>query len=551
MKVIGKILSGTSQSRTLFSVNLEYEKELAVMEFVQTRNVRGETVIGLIESLKDINTFLDEVIGTSFNLLSSYEGRVTKLMKEKSHNIIASMRILGVIKEEGNGLYLSANRHAIKPGEDVYFVPDEILEKIFNADDSSGIFIGSLLNREKIKVMLDANKLLQRHFAILAVTGAGKSNTVAVLLEELAKKNATVIVIDPHGDYSKDRFAFSDSSLNKKLVYPKLEISLERVHPEVFLDILEFHPNADVQRNKVAIALEMVKKEIKKLETPPTKQGLGMERLTALLKRIAEKGEDNEELVYSEKICNVDITIPLADDLDKNQRAAIRRKLFELRKYEKYFVTTKDRDIVDNLKPNKINIITLTRLTLTQQSAILTHLLSNILEERIKYMINKDENVPEVVKTPVLILLEEAHLYASSQTDSILNSLLSRISREGRKFGISLGIVSQRPKKLNEDVLSQCNTKIILKLVEPNDKKYVQNASEQLSEELMQDLSGLNIGEAIIVGQAVKIPVAVKIRKFSGKYGGEDINFVDEWGNYTPSQERKDLGEILRGLLEQ
>jgi DNA helicase HerA-like ATPase len=93
--------------------------------------------------------------------------------------------------------------------------------------------------------------------------------------------------------------------------------------------------------------------------------------------------------------------------------------------------------------------------------------------------------------------------------------------------------VSQRPKKLDDDILSQTNTKIILKLVEPNDQRYVQQASEQISEDLLSDIASLGVGEAVIVGYAITIPAMVKIysfeRDFKGHYGGGDIDIVEEW----------------------
>lgn len=106
---------------------------------------------------------------------------------------------------------------------------------------------------------------------------------------------------------------------------------------------------------------------------------------------------------------------------------------------------------------------------------------------------------------------------------------MGKIAREGRKFGVGLGLVSQRPKQLHPDVLSQTNTKIILKIVEPEDQKYIQRASEELGEDLVKDLASLGIGEAVIVGAAISLPSIVKIDKFDGVYGGKDINIVGEW----------------------
>jgi len=106
---------------------------------------------------------------------------------------------------------------------------------------------------------------------------------------------------------------------------------------------------------------------------------------------------------------------------------------------------------------------------------------------------------------------------------------LGKIAREGRKFGIGLGLISQRPKQLHPDVLSQTNTKIILRIVEPEDQKYIQRSSEDLGEDLAKDLASLSIGEAVVVGTAISLPSIVKIDKFDGMYGGKDIDIVGEW----------------------
>lgn len=138
---------------------------------------------------------------------------------------------------------------------------------------------------------------------------------------------------------------------------------------------------------------------------------------------------------------------------------------------------------------------------------------------------------------PILIIVEEAHIFAPQGEQSDASKIMSRIAREGRKFGVGLGVVSQRPSRLNEDVLSQMNTKIILRIVNPKDQEHVLRASEQLSKDLMEDIAGLGKGEAVIVGQAIKVPALVKIYNFKelegragrGVYGGEDIGIVDRW----------------------
>ncbi|TRM86120.1 hypothetical protein DJ521_06255, partial [Sulfolobus sp. E3] len=128
-------------------------------------------------------------------------------------------------------------------------------------------------------------------------------------------------------------------------------------------------------------------------------------------------------------------------------------------------------------------------------------------------------------------VIEEAHVFLSKNENTLTKYWASRIAREGRKFGVGLVIVSQRPKGLDDNILSQMTNKIILKIVEPNDKKYILESSDNLSEDLVEQLSSLDVGEAIIIGKIVKLPAIVKIDKFEGKLLGADPDMLKEWKN--------------------
>jgi len=124
--------------------------------------------------------------------------------------------------------------------------------------------------------------------------------------------------------------------------------------------------------------------------------------------------------------------------------------------------------------------------------------------------------------------LEEAHVLAPFDKETLSKYWIGRIAREGRKFGIGLCLVSQRPKRLDSDSLSQANNMIILKLVEPSDQRYVQQASEALSQDLLEQLPSLNIGETVIIGPCIKVHALVKIEEFKGKLVGTDPNVRKE-----------------------
>jgi hypothetical protein len=106
------------------------------------------------------------------------------------------------------------------------------------------------------------------------------------------------------------------------------------------------------------------------------------------------------------------------------------------------------------------------------------------------------------------------------------SSIIDRIAAEGRKFGIFLLVVTQRPNKISSNVLSQCNSQIIMRLTNPDDMSAVRRSSEGLSEDLFSDLPGLNRGEAIVVGELTKVPTMVKISGRQSREGGSDIDVV-------------------------
>ncbi|MCK5158833.1 MAG: ATP-binding protein, partial [Candidatus Heimdallarchaeota archaeon] len=139
----------------------------------------------------------------------------------------------------------------------------------------------------------------------------------------------------------------------------------------------------------------------------------------------------------------------------------------------------------------------------------------------------RNEPTPHKLPCAVLMVVEEAHNFIPGSGRS--SSILKQIAAEGRKFGVGLGLVSQRPGRLDSDVLSQCNTQIILKIVNPYDQQQILRSSESLSEDLLNDLPALNVGEAVIVGPSLPIPALVKIALFDGKLGGKGVEITGSW----------------------
>ncbi|MFX1404085.1 MAG: ATP-binding protein, partial [Promethearchaeota archaeon] len=122
---------------------------------------------------------------------------------------------------------------------------------------------------------------------------------------------------------------------------------------------------------------------------------------------------------------------------------------------------------------------------------------------------------------------------------------IRRIAQEGRKFGVFLLLISQRPGRIHPDSLSQCNSQIVLKITNPRDQNAIAQSSERLSEDLISDLPGLNVGEAVVVGDITRTPVMIKVRPRITKEGGADIDVVERL-----KKARKDVG-IDQKLLKE
>ena len=494
MKVVGKT--------TTTHFTFESFEKIRFGEYVIAKNVDGRDVLGIIKNVvADVEKFVGEV------------------------------KVIGVL----DGSKIIPNRTPILPNSEVRLCDDETLNNIYLTPN--GLNIGHLLTRDNVRVYLDTNKLVSRHFAILSITGGGKSNTVSVLCRELAKKNGTVIMIDPHGEYIS--LYHEDMEGKIKVIDPIINPVL--LAPSEFANLIGVEDSEMEKRVYVEFAYHTVKHEY------PNAKGI-------------EFIEKIENLLYEwSKIASVGWEIKYYNPLRRNyDRRKLEKEDFvilmslidTISKFKlDYALNIGDKDVIEEFEIGKINIVNLSGLEIPQMVTFVGFIAKHLLLKRITYLkslkdvysindeirrvaqsnLNIIESHYKVVTKPVLLIVEEAHIFIPVNEQNSASLWLGKIAREGRKFGVGLGLVSQRPKQLHPDVLSQTNTKIILKIVEPEDQKYIQRASEELGEDLAKDLASLGIGEAIIVGNAISLPSIVKIDKFDGVYGGKDINIVGEW----------------------
>jgi len=403
------------------------------------------------------------------------------------------------------------------PGTKAYRAPKEVLEKIF-CNIEEGIKIGKLIGSD-VEVKLNVNYLLSRHLAILAATGAGKSNTVAVLSSNIAEIGGTVVIFDVHGEYSS-------STMNKELLPPI--IGPKDMNFDELLRLLNLRDNAYVQQRILRKAYKRVMERISK-EISLIDGNQFIEYLAEEVKKILGGNEETEEDKRIKE--RKDVVFEILNKLD------------DFKERVGYLIRSYGKNILESLMPGNVYVVDMSSLDEYSMDVVVSHFLRKMLEGRKNYLRRRIGGP----KIPILIVIEEAHILLSREKQSLSSYWASKIAREGRKFGLGLCIVSQRPKSITQEVLSQMDNKIVLRIVEPTDQQYIMQSSDNMSSDLIDQLPSLNVGQAIIVGRSIKLPAIVQIEKFNGKLGGADPNIVKEWKDAI--REMKEEENIARDVM--
>ncbi|GAB4571251.1 MAG: DUF87 domain-containing protein [Anaerolineae bacterium] len=388
--------------------------------------------------------------------------------------------------------------------------------------------VGWLLSRPRgdVPIAIDAGAVVSTHLAIIASTGAGKSYTASVLIEEMLKTNnrAAILVIDPHDEYStlaelpNARTLYGDDGYRPQArIYKPGDVRI-RVGTLERGDLRYLLPN---MTDRMSHVLDRVYQAVEKASRDRVGYG-DRWTLAELLDALDEIGQNQD------------------DRFDKDSAQGIRWRL-------KSTIRTGDSDIFDDqvqtpltdlLAPGQCSVLQLSQVEGRGQQVVVAALLRRIFNARVRthtQTVTSDDD--HYLPFPVFVLIEEAHNFAPAGADIVTTGILKKILAEGRKFGVGVGLISQRPGKLDPDVLSQCNTQILLRIVNPIDQARVRESVESIGRDLLAELPALTKGQAIISGAAVNTPVLCQIRPRYTTHGGENIDAPTEWVKYTGGTE--------------
>lgn len=442
-------------------------------QFVQTTSDEG-IVFGHVAEITRANRYFERA-----ESVAEYEKEVpvsSHFPVKSWEYAIAEVRVLGRMEKRGEHYFQQRVSLPPSPGTKVVEAEEGLLKDFVGFADN-GLLLGKLQNHG-VEARIDLTRLFQKHLAILAQSGAGKSYTVSIMLEELLDRQRehgriASVVVDIHGEYSGFK---RDSSYGRRVrVVNGKEVSIPFRHINSGMLSAWFPDVSSVGGNELSRVLSEMKKR-----------------------------EKNERALFG--VSDLIKEVEGSPQIKKNVKDPLLRALYELRALGIITQSRENPPLRKQVAPGEMLVLDLSDLEDMRKKKIIVSYLANRL-----FNLRMAGQIP-----PVFFLVEEAHNFAPEKTKARYapaKSVIEKIAREGRKFGICLGIVSQRPVNLSTTALSQCGTHILLRVTNPNDLKHIEESSEGIDYRMARSITSLKVGEGIIVGEAVRYPIFVEIRE--------------------------------------
>ncbi len=425
-------------------------------------------------------------------------------------------------------------------GAEVHALGSADINTIFSKYQSKGYDVGTLSSNPSLKVCLDPTALFGRHFTILGQTGAGKSWAVANLAQQAVAvmPKAHIIILDLHGEYcwiddkGNSRSAFSDDIV-RYVDARELEIPYWLMTYSELCDLLIDNTEREAH-NQIAFFRDTLR-DLKQAEKEP----LGLERVTvdtpvyfSLDELLSRTGVENTRMVPGKTKEIKGPNYGVFDRFIMRLESKLNDIRYDFLLKPKIRTTSSSlvgllRDFVGLGDPKRpITVIDLSSVPFDVRPTVAAQI------GRLAFEFNYWN--PQYREFPILLICEEAHAYIPRDSQSQFagaRKSMERIAKEGRKYGVGLAVVSQRPHEVSETVLSQCGTFLCLRITNPSDQSYIRGLVPESEQDLVDILSGLGRGEVMALGEAVPMPSRFRFYRPDPVPNSDDIDFYEHWKN--------------------
>jgi len=434
-----------------------------------------------------------------------FEDATTMMHSGGPHNTVktSTSAIADVIGYRDHEGILQSPRTPFSSGAAVMLAKEELIRNVLglSANKENGAYIG-LLKGHDLQVFLNIDALVQKHICILAKTGGGKSYACGVLVEELLKHDVPLVIIDTHGEYhsiTEPNKSRKDQSNMERFKVKKHDYKSQ---------INEYSPVGGRGNIKHLTLNGLNLKAHEIIDLLSAK--LSGPQVGVLYQAIKEVKEYKS--VYSLR--------DIIDAVSRSKSNARWNVIASLTSLDDSGIFSDNGTSTSELvKKGKCALINMKGIAPDVQDVVVARLTKELFEDRKSGKIS-----------PFLLIVEEAHNYCPEQGlgKKVSSGILRTIASEGRKFGMGLCIVSQRPAKVDKNIISQCNTNIILKVTNPNDLKAIISSVEGLTSQTYDEIQRLPIGVGLISGAGLQMPLMVEIRTRETNHGGKSVEISNK-----------------------
>lgn len=475
------------------------------------------------------------------------------------------------------------------PTEPAYLPDDEIINAIFSSNDNFSFRIGKLSNNQSVGYYVDGNRFFGKHIAVVGSTGSGKSCAVTRLLQNILRineghnenagclKNAHIIIFDIHSEY-RSAFTLAEAesfNLNcldvEKLCLPYWLMNSQELEA-LFIESNELNSHNQISQFKKAVILSKEKHnpdmeritydtpvyfdicEVYRYIKNKNNEVINKNDILPHLPKRSDGTviENADEIYLSEEV--VFATTSTAKDTKASNGpyngeferfiTRLETKLSDKRlrfitaskKSNGKSFTTEDfseilKQFLGYIDKCNVTIIDLSAIPFEVLSIVVS-LLSRVIFDFAFHYSKIRHSSGLVNDIPFMLVCEEAHNYIPKNGGAeyaASKHSIERIAKEGRKYGLNLMVVSQRPSEVSETIFSQCNNFIVLKLTNINDQSCIKNLLPDNNASLVDVLPTLAAGECLVVGDAVPLPAVVKMDMPNPVPNSSNVNVYDEW----------------------
>lgn len=537
-------------------------EQLEIGSYIKIHDDRGSTLIAIVRSYR---------VKDDLHPGGDY--------REAPPRFIVETQPVGHMEQ---GKFKRGGKKISIPPQHIEIASADVLGEIYDSvEDDKKFSFGSLVQNHNVRAVIDGDRFFAKHVGVVGSTGSGKSCTVAKILQRGSESssdqkkrgvlnNSHIIIFDLHGEYASafpDAFVMSASNLR----LPCWLMNAEELE-EMFIESNENNSHNQISQFRDAVVANKIKyaqggSGIKMTYDTPSYFSLRevVNYLDNLNREVISKVQDEEcpkladgtlvlrryDFYFSQRQNFVETSQA------KEKRASngpffgefsrfLMRITSKMNDRRLSFLLSSEKEDGGSYSTDEMASIlgqfmgygeNKSNVTIVDLSGIPFEVLSVVVSLMSRLVFNFSFHFHKARRykerdLPFLLVYEEAHNYVPQGSSAKYNSVrraIERIAKEGRKYGVSLMIVSQRPSEISETVFSQCNNFVAMRLTNPVDQNYVKRLIPDSLSAITDSLPSLEQREAIVIGDSVNLPTMMKIDDVDHKPDSRDINFHSEW----------------------